>query len=51
MKQLTTYQLMKQPISVRDSIAEVNDFFNKSANSFAERKARLAAIIAKIQQS
>jgi hypothetical protein len=51
MKQLTTYQLMKQPISVRDSIAEVNDFFNKSASSFAERKARLVAIIAKIQRS
>ncbi len=51
MKQLTTYQLMKQPVSARDSIAKVNDFFTKSASSFAERKARLVAIIAKIQRS
>ncbi len=51
MKQLTTYQLMKQPVTARDSIAKVNDFFAKSASSFAERKAHLVAIIAKIQRS
>lgn len=51
MKQLTTYQLMKQPVSARDSIAKVNDFYTQAAKSFQARKAHLAAIIAKIQGS
>ena len=49
MKQLSTYQLMKQPLSARDSIAKVNDFFAQSAKSFADRKAHLAAMIERIQ--
>lgn len=51
MKQLTTYQLMKQPLSARDSIAKVNDFYTQAATNFQARKAHLAAIIAKIQGS
>lgn len=49
MKQLTTYQLMKQPLSARDSIAKVNDFFAQSAEKFAERKRHLIATITQIQ--
>ena len=49
MKQLSTYQLMKQPLNARDSIAKVNDFFAQSAKSFADRKAHLAAMIERIQ--
>jgi hypothetical protein len=49
MKQLTTYQLMKQPLSARDSIAKVNDFFAQSAEKFVERKRHLIATIKRIQ--
>lgn len=49
MKQLMTYQLMKQPLTARDSIAKVNDFFKRSSESFAARREHLATIIAKIK--
>lgn len=49
MKQLATYQLMKQPLSARDTIAKVNDFFAQAAKNFADRKAHLAATIIQIQ--
>ena len=49
MKQLMTYQLMKQPLIARDSIAKVNDFFKRSSESFKARREHLATIIAKIK--
>lgn len=47
-KQLTTYQLMKTPLSERDSITKIDAFFVSKAKKFTDRNAHLAAIIAKI---
>lgn len=49
MKQLMTYQLMKQPLTARDSIAKVNDFLKRSSEIFTARREHLATIIAKIK--
>lgn len=48
MKQLTSYRLMKQPLTVRNSIEKVDAFFKESSAKFVARKEHLAEIIAKI---
>ena len=48
MKQLTSYQLMKQPLSSRNSIEKVNQFFTAANAKFVARKEHLAATIARI---
>lgn len=47
--QLTSYQLMKLPVSSRDSVDKINQFFIEVRKKHEERKARLAAVIARGQ--
>ena len=49
MKQLTTYQLMKQSPADRNSIEKVDKFFKAASERHIARKARLAAVIAREQ--
>ena len=49
MKQLTTYQLMKQSLADRNSIEKVDQFFKEASEKFIARKARLYAVIAREQ--
>lgn len=49
MKQLTTSQLMKQPVSTRDSIEKINAFFKAAHENYLARKAHLADVRAKLQ--
>lgn len=48
MKQLTTYQLLKEPIALRNSIEKVDLFFKSANERFLAKRAHLQAIIAKI---
>ena len=48
MKQLTTYQLLKQPLASRNSIELVDKFFAEARSKFTARKEHLATTIAKI---
>lgn len=48
MKQLTTYQLLKQPLSARDSISKVDQFFAVANAKFLARKEHLTNTIARI---
>lgn len=47
--QLTSYQLMKLPLASRDSVDKINQFFIEVRKKHEERKARLAAVIARGQ--
>lgn len=47
--QLTSYQLMKLPVASRDSVDKINQFFIEVRKKHEERKARLAAVIARGQ--
>lgn len=47
--QLTSYQLMKLPLASRDSVDKINRFFIEAKKKHEERKARLAAVIARGQ--
>ena len=48
-KQSTTYLLMKLPVTSRDSIDEISQFFAEEKQKYDDRKARLAAILARGQ--
>lgn len=47
MKQLSTYQLLKLPVSQRDTVEEISTYFAKSSKDFLARKNHLARLIAK----
>ncbi len=47
MKQLTTYRLLKLPLSQRDTVDEISAYFAKSSKDFLARKSHLAQLIAK----
>ena len=48
MKQLMAYQMMKQPLSSRNSIEKVNQFFTAANAKFVARKEHLVTTIARI---
>lgn len=48
MKQLMAYQMMKQPLSSRNSIEKVNQFFTAANAKFFARKEHLVTTIARI---